>query len=491
MPELRIVRESEPPAQLFASDARLWRALMDTSAYPIAVYSLEPDGEFRVVEANEACAPYGLVAPNAAAGMLLKDSTIPEIVEYVAPRLHQCVQTGEPRSYERAVDLPSGRSVWATNLIPVPGPYGEHQQVIAMLRPLPPDLEELAIDKRKRRVMDALMSSELNLIYIYDGRSRRVTYAGGKVFELLGISPYELEQVADPITALVHDDDIAPLKREMKRINQREAKLDVAFECRIRHRDRRFRRLCFHSKVLDRDKRGRWQTLIGIARDVTEAQLRDEVTLLNQQLASAQLSERRLVAQELHDSAGQYVIAAKLAMANLKERSPDLLVQERIRTCLEDVDHCLDDADREIRVLSYVLHAPAIANQNLATVLRNFALGFGGRSGLTVHVSIDSKVNRVHEQLSIPLLRICQEALTNVHRHAKAKTVAVTVDVIDHEVELKIKDDGIGFQSEGNRLVRSPGLGLNSMRKRVEDLGGTLVIGGSGGTTVCATFPLG
>lgn len=151
---------------------------------------------------------------------------------------------------------------------------------------------------------------------------------------------------------------------------------------------------------------------------------------------------------------------------------------------------CLKDAEREIRVLSYLLHPPAIASQGLATVLRNFALGFGGRAGVMVDVSIDRKVNSAPNHLAIPLLRVCQEALTNVHRHAHATKVSVKLEVSETSIELSIADDGIGMKAQSRGRAGQVGVGLSGMKERMDRLGGSLAIAHDNGTTLAATLPL-
>jgi signal transduction histidine kinase len=125
----------------------------------------------------------------------------------------------------------------------------------------------------------------------------------------------------------------------------------------------------------------------------------------------------------------------------------------------------------------------------LASVLRDFALGFGGRAGLAIDVGIDTKINRGSDQVVMPLIRIFQESLTNVYRHAEADSVKVRLDVSNGWIDLKIQDDGIGIAAD-HIMTENGGLGLRGMCDRIERLGGTLKIDGDAGTCVCATIPI-
>ena len=468
----------------------IWRAFLTVPDITIVVLRLDDDGQLRIVEANEAAQMYSTCPWYEAAGRTLDEVGIPEIRDFLASKVRLAIATGEAQNYERAVDLPHGRVAWAANVIPVKPQNGPIREAFAMARPIPQEMHASGIEERNRALVDGLNTTAPGLIYLYDPVARRANYVGGQVERLLGYKAYELEEMGDPLVALIHPEDLSWVASHVAEVVANPCNKVSVFECRVRQRNGDYRLLSCHNRVLDRSPDGSARTLIGVANDVTEQdQLKHQVELLSDRLSSAQMDERRLIAQELHDSAGQYVVAAELALLGAQERAPELGKNPGVRRALGEVMDCLKDAEREIRVLSYLLHPPAIANQGLATVLSNFALGFGGRAGVSVDVSIDKKVNAAPNHLAIPLLRVCQEALTNVHRHAKATSVNVRLDVAESSIELEICDDGVGFAPKGS--TSAFGIGLAGMRERLERLGGSLQIDSDRGTCLKVMIPLG
>jgi len=467
----------------------VWRAFLSNPDIAMSVVRLDDDGEFRFVEANAAAAMYAVHPWEDVPGMTVREALIPEVRDYLESKLRLCVETGEAQHYERAIDLPQGRVAWAANLLPVRHDSGEIREIVAMARPIPLGLHATGIDERNRHLVEGLSKTAPGLIYLYDPLVRRASFVGGQVERLLGFKPYELEEMDDPLAFLVHPEDMAWVAGHIADVITNPCDKVSVFECRVRQKNSKYRPLSCHNRVLARSSDGTARTLIGVANDVSDqVLLKHEIELLTSKLSVAQMEERRIIAQELHDSAGQYVVAAELALIGAQERCPELTKNAVVQRALGDVMHCLKDAQREIRVLSYLLHPPAIASQGLATVLRNFALGFGGRAGVTVDACIDKKVNSAPNELAIPLLRVCQEALTNVHRHAKATSVRVRLEVVDSIIELEICDDGVGFAPKD--MESAFGVGLSGMKERMERLGGKMEVRGDQGTCLIIRVPI-
>ena len=88
---------------------------------------------------------------------------------------------------------------------------------------------------------------------------------------------------------------------------------------------------------------------------------------------------------------------------------------------------------------------PVIESHGLREAVRSFAIGFGERAGLRVSVRIGDGAELINDEISIALFRVCQEALANVHRHARATRVVVGLDVDTSTIRLSVRDNGIGF----------------------------------------------
>jgi signal transduction histidine kinase len=163
----------------------------------------------------------------------------------------------------------------------------------------------------------------------------------------------------------------------------------------------------------------------------------------------------------------------------------------------EQVDLSIDRALKELRSLTYLLHPQSLFEGGLKTTIERYAEGFAVRTSLVVEVSISHAVDSLSREKQQSLMRIVQEALTNVYRHAKATRVDITIEAGEKAFQLEIRDDGQGMMV-GNRLsrLRPPvlGTGLRIMHDRLEEMGGRLQIlsaptAARRGTTLRATFP--
>ena len=186
--------------------------------------------------------------------------------------------------------------------------------------------------------------------------------------------------------------------------------------------------------------------------------------------------EHRLMAQdyeglrmgrELHDSTGQLLLSLRLSIAHLRRAregdEPDEI--------FEEINETVRQIDQEIRAFSF-LHYPAeLGKGGLIAALARLARGFGERTGLQIVFKAIGDQAIANRAASIALLRVAQEALMNVHRHAHAGVVRMSLVEREDRLELSVQDDGQGIPPPESRAV-SNGVGLRGMRHRVERLGG-------------------
>lgn len=224
--------------------------------------------------------------------------------------------------------------------------------------------------------------------------------------------------------------------------------------------------------------------------DVTELMTaRASVSELSERLLTLQDEERQRIASELHDSTTQYLVAVGL---NLMKVEP-LLPQRDGQRLLGEIDHLLEEALKELRLFTYLLHPAGLEENGFAETIQAFGEGFSDRTGIAVACRIDSGVGALPLDLRRALLRIVQEALANVHRHADATRVVVKLRQTSGEVILCIADDGHGMQAKpaASRAGKPTlGVGIPGMRIRLHQFGGTLRIRtGRTGTVVRARVP--
>jgi signal transduction histidine kinase len=196
--------------------------------------------------------------------------------------------------------------------------------------------------------------------------------------------------------------------------------------------------------------------------------------------------EVRRIALALHDDAGQLMVAAHI---KLDEASRQLPPEHHER--LAEVKTLLTKVDDRIRHLSRELRPPVLEHLGLVPALEFLASNFEGRTGLSILVESDLK-DRLPPQMSIAFYRIVREALTNVHRHAKASRANIRVWQDGETVHCIVSDNGIGFDSKKALHEGQSGLGLLGIQERLNALSGLLLIRSTegGGTEIEITAPM-
>jgi signal transduction histidine kinase len=227
------------------------------------------------------------------------------------------------------------------------------------------------------------------------------------------------------------------------------------------------------------------QPLRTLSDQVTGANKR--VSELSGQLLALQEEERQRIARELHDSTAQHLVAASLGLSGLEAQT-----RPAGRKALAEVEGLLTEALRELRIFTYLLHPPNLAKDGLQATLRDFAEGFAERTGLVARIRIPEEVDDLRPELQRAILRVVQEALTNVHRHADASHVSIAARIMSGRLVVRIRDNGHGMAG----LARPDGpirlgVGVAGMRARLEQFGGDLRIRtGRGGTGIVAMVPV-
>jgi PAS domain S-box-containing protein len=229
-----------------------------------------------------------------------------------------------------------------------------------------------------------------------------------------------------------------------------------------------------------------------IARDITDAkQAEKALQTFSRRLIEAQEAERQHIARELHDEIGQVLTAVRINLQSL--RSPGQA--NSVSLALDDSLAIVDEALECVRELSLNLRPSVLDNLGLASALRWYVDRYARRSGIVADLRNDIEDGqRLQMELETACFRIVQEALTNVVRHAAATRVSVDLKRSNGNLELKIKDNGVGFDSDW--LLKSAGsssaLGLRGMQERTVALNGRLEIDSKpkSGTEIRVSFPL-
>jgi signal transduction histidine kinase len=197
---------------------------------------------------------------------------------------------------------------------------------------------------------------------------------------------------------------------------------------------------------------------------------------LTARLLNLQDDERRRIARELHDNAGQALSA--LAM-NLGAVAKDLGGLMKTVGKVADSASMVRQMSDDIRTMSYLLHPPLLDEMGLAHALRWYVEGFAERSTIAVNLECSKDFGRLSREVETAIFRIVQECLINIHRHSGSATAAVRLSWLDGQVRLEVADNGKGISPQMRDQMESGGtvgVGVRGMRERVSQLGGSLKI---------------
>jgi two-component system sensor histidine kinase UhpB len=247
----------------------------------------------------------------------------------------------------------------------------------------------------------------------------------------------------------------------------------------LRESENRYRTL---ADALDTQVRYRTQEL-----ERRNSELRD----LSGRLLESQDLERRHIARELHDSAGQTLAALAMQLARISEdakKNPAQLTKD-----VEDAEGLVQHLSQEIRTTSYLLHPPMLDEAGISSALSWYVQGLAERSSLEIDLKLPENFGRLPSEMELLIFRLVQESLTNIHRHSGSKAALIQIDREEHTVHVRVEDQGKGMPPERLAEIQSygTGVGISGMRERVRQFRGDLIIeSNASGTRVHASLPL-
>jgi PAS domain S-box-containing protein len=246
----------------------------------------------------------------------------------------------------------------------------------------------------------------------------------------------------------------------------------------LRESEERYRTL---ADALDTQVQFRTQEL-----ERSNSALRD----LSGRLLESQDEERRHIARELHDSAGQTLAALGMQLSRI---SADAKKNPALAKDVETAEDLVRHLSQEIRTTSYLLHPPMLDETGISSALSWYVQGLAERSSLEIDLQSPENFGRLPSEMELVIFRLVQECLTNIHRHSASKTAVIRLEREESSVHVEVEDQGRGMSPERLAEIQSQGtgVGIRGMRERVRHFRGDLVIESNGsGTRVYATLPL-
>lgn len=218
----------------------------------------------------------------------------------------------------------------------------------------------------------------------------------------------------------------------------------------------------------------------------------NELRELSVRLMAAQDQERRFVARELHDSAGQTIAGLSWSLSRIAKVAsaefPTLIEEAKV------AEEMIQQLSREIRTASYLLHPPLLDEAGLESAIRAYIDGLPARGGPTVTLERTGEIGRLPPDVELICFRILQECLTNVVRHSGSKAAIIRMRGDADTLWLEVQDFGRGISPERLATIQKQGAGLGTrgMRERIKHFGGEMSIESStSGTTVRVRLPVG
>ena len=217
----------------------------------------------------------------------------------------------------------------------------------------------------------------------------------------------------------------------------------------------------------------------------------NQVRELSWRLLTSQDEERRHIARELHDSAGQTLTVLGISVAQLLQKTGRTAPE--LATEAEQIQETVQQLHREIRTTSYLLHPPLLDETGLYSAINWYLEGLQERSGLQVQLDISKEFGRLPRDMELVIFRLVQECLTNIHRHSESKTTSIRIARESNQISLDIRDQGKGMSPGRLAEIQSgrSGVGIGGMRERLRQFEGIMnVESDHSGTRIYATIPL-
>jgi len=246
-----------------------------------------------------------------------------------------------------------------------------------------------------------------------------------------------------------------------------------------REAEERYRKL---AQTLDAEVRARTRELEEQSNQVRE---------LSWRLLRSQDDERRHIARELHDSAGQTSTVLGINLAQLAQKAARNAPE--VASEAEKIQETVQQLHREIRTTSYLLHPPLLDETGLYSAINWYVQGLQERSRVELRFDCSEKFGRLPQEMELVIFRLVQECLTNIHRHSASKAASIQLSRESNQITLEIRDQGKGMSRERLTEIQSgrSGVGITGMRERLRQFAGTLAIeSGDSGTCVLATIPV-
>ncbi|MEP7355814.1 MAG: PAS domain S-box protein, partial [Anaerolineales bacterium] len=465
-------------------------------AAPDAIIISDESGRI-VLANNQAEAIFGYT-PAELIGQMVERLIPPQLARIHALHRQQFMANAHPRTMGQGLDLygrhKNGREFPVEiSLSPLKTPEG--LLITSAVRDLTERQRgEQQLRQSERQLAEAQALAEMGS-WQWDIATDKVTWSQA-LYGIYGLDPAEFKASYTSYLDRIHPDDRQRARAVVTAAI--EAGQPYDYEHRLIRGDGSVRVVHARGEVV-RDITGKIVALTGITQDITERKRieeevrasREQLRQLSGHLQATREEERARISREIHDELGGALTGLKMAITRL-DKGLETLEPAEMHERTRDMTQLLDQTVGTVRRIASDLRPGILDDFGLAAAIEWQLQDFGKRSGLATDYQVAGEEFEldIDSNRTTALFRVFQETLTNVARHAQAKSVRVRLELNPDVVRLEVRDDGQGISPASQANARS--LGLLGMRERVRLLNGDLDIHGEPGqgTTVTVRLPL-
>lgn len=416
------------------------------------------------------------------------DVTSPEPDRQQAAEIMETLRRGERWSGEFSVRRKDGTTLPARVVdAPIVDSEGELVGVVGVSSDLTESREMEERVRESQKLLETVITSFPIVLLALDAEGRFIL-SRGKGLKAVGIDAGEAvgwsaHEVYGELPFALPDGEVIQGSDVIQQVFEG-AHVDAISEDQGRVFDNRFAPL--------RDASGHIVGLMGVALDVTERaraeealrRSREGLRELARRLQTVRDDERTALAREIHDDLGQHLAGLSMDLAFVRRELRD--VPSAVSDTLCRMEGEIRRLLRLARQIASELRPRLLADLGLQEALVSLATDFQERAGIACHLAFEGDAEKIDESpVALAFLRIAQEAMTNVARHAEAENLWIRLDATGPEAILEIRDDGVG---PGTGRPSDRGLGILGMEERAVAVGGRLSVTAhsAGGTLVRA-----
>jgi len=328
-----------------------------------------------------------------------------------------------------------------------------------------------------------LVANSAPVMIWLSGRDKLCTYFNQQWLEFTG-QPLEAE-LGNGWAEGVHPDDLKACLETYKEAFDKRESFDMQY--RLRRHDGQYRWI--QDKGVPRfEPDGSFAGYIGSCNDVTDRELAaDLLGSLGRRLIEAHEQERTWIARELHDDINQRLALLAIELEKWQQQVPESI---DFSAHIEQARKRIFDISKDVQSLSHRLHSSKLEYLGIATAAKSFCRELSDQHKVRIEFVYSDVPPQLSKEAALALFRVLQEALQNAVKHSHAQDFKVELRATPDGIHLAVSDSGAGFDQR--KALDSRGLGLVSMRERLQLVNGTMVIESEPGrgTTIRARVPL-